>query len=136
MFKGIGNIASLLKEAQNIGPRMEKIAEELKGKSVTGSAGGGMVNVHANGLGHVLKIEIDPLLKDKGDFEMLADLLPAAINDATAKAKQLHMESMQSVAGGFSLPTGLDDAIKQFANNNEPTTQTDNETVTGFETDQ
>ena len=114
MFKGLGNIASLLKEAQNIGPKMEKVTAELKEKRVTGTAGGGMVTVHANGLGHVLKIEVDPVITEKSDIEMLTDLLPAAINDASAKAKQLHVDSMQSVAGGFELPAGLDDALKQF----------------------
>ena len=119
MFKGLGNIASLLKEAQNIGPKMEKVTEELKEKRITATAGGGMVTVHANGLGHVLKIEVDSVLAEKGDVEMVADLLPAAINDVSAKAKQLHVDSMQSIAGGFALPTSLDDALQKLANNSE-----------------
>lgn len=117
MFKGLGNIASLLKEAQNIGPKMEQVTAELKEKRVTSSAGGGMVTVHANGLGHILKIEIDPVLIEKGDVEMVADLLPAAINDVTAKSKQLHVDSMQSIAGGFALPAGLDEVLQKFAGN-------------------
>jgi DNA-binding YbaB/EbfC family protein len=117
MFKGLGNIASLLKEVQNIGPRMEQVTAELKEKRLTGSAGGGMVTVYANGLGHVLKIEVDQVLIEKGDVEMVADLLPAAINDVAAKSKQLHVDSMQSIAGGFSLPTGLDEALQKFAGN-------------------
>ncbi len=119
MFKGLGNIASLLKEAQNIGPRMEQVTAELKEKRLASSAGGGMVTVHANGLGHILKIEIDPLLIEKGDVEMVADLLPAAINDVTSKSKQLHVDSMQSIAGGFSLPAGLDEALQKFANHTD-----------------
>ena len=130
MFKGLGNIASLLKEAQNIGPKMEKVTEELKEKRITATAGGGMVTVHANGLGHVLKIEVDSVLAEKGDVEMVADLLPAAINDVSAKAKQLHVDSMQSIAGGFALPAGLDDALQNLANNSDlfpDDKETDNE---------
>ena len=112
MFKGLGDIASLMKEAKNIGPKMEKVTEELKEKRVVGAAGGEMVKVHANGLGHVLSVEIDPVLQEKNDFEMLADLLPAAINQATAKSKQLHAEAMQDVTGNLSLPGGLGDALK------------------------
>ena len=78
-----------------------------------------MVTVHANGLGHILKIEIDPVLIEKGDVEMVADLLPAAINDVTAKSKQLHVDSMQSIAGGFALPAGLDEALQKFAGNTD-----------------
>ena len=113
MFKGLGSIASLLSQAQTLGPKMEQMASELKSKTVTGSAGGGMVNVTANGLGQVISIEFDPLLVDKGDMEMAKDLLPAAINQALAKSKQLHLESMQGITGGISLP-GLDQALNQL----------------------
>jgi nucleoid-associated protein EbfC len=55
-------------------------------------------------------VRIDPSLVEKRDRELLEDLLPAAINAAQQKAKQLHSQSMQSLAGGFSLP-GLSDAL-------------------------
>ena len=98
MFKGLGNIASLMKSAQTMGPKMQEAMEELKSKQVTGSAGGGMVTVHANGVGAITRIEIDPVLAEKNDLEMVTDLLPAAINDAIAKSKQLHMEAMQGLS--------------------------------------
>ena len=113
MFKGLGNIAQLLNQARNIGGQMEGVTDELKSKTVVGSAGGGMVTVHSNGLGHVLKVEVDDILREKGDIEMITDLLPAAFNDAYAKSKALHMEAMQSMTGGIELPAGLDDAMKQ-----------------------
>lgn len=114
MFKGLGNLASLMKNAQNIGGKMGEISEELKGKRVTGSSGGGMVTVEANGLGHILSVKFDSVLIEKNDTEMMQDLLPGAINEAIAKSKQLHVEAMQSVTGGMSIP-GLDDAIKNFS---------------------
>lgn len=113
MFKGLGNIASLLKNAQNIGGKMTEIAESLKRQRVEGSAGGQMVKVTANGLSQVISIEIDPLIKQTNDWDMLQDLLPAAVNDAMGKAKQLHMEAMKEVTGGFEMP-GLDEAMKKF----------------------
>jgi len=75
-----------------------------------GSAGGGMVEVESNGHGEVLRIKIDPALEDR---EMIESLLPAAVNDASAKAKELHVELMQSVTGDLNLP-GLDDALSQL----------------------
>ena len=114
MFKGLGNIASLLKEAQNIGPKMEQVNNELKEKSVVGTSGGDMVKVHANGLGHVLRIEIDPVIQEGNDFEMLADLLPAAINQAIAKSKQLHVEAMKNVTGNLQLPAGAGRRVKEI----------------------
>lgn len=125
MFKGLGNIASLLNQARHFGGQLEGITGELKSKRVKGSAGGSMVIVHANGMGQVLSIEIDPILKDKGDIEMITDLLPAAINDAFAKSKALHVKAMQEMTGGIELPGGLDETLKQFLGGGLPTDATD-----------
>ena len=65
MFKELGNLASLMKNANQIGGKMGAMSEELKGKRVTGSAGGGMVEVEANGLGQILKVKLDPSLVEK-----------------------------------------------------------------------
>ena len=115
MFKGLGNLASLIKQAQSMGSQMPVKTEELKSKRVTGNAGGGMVSVQADGLGMVLSVTIDDILRDKGDMEMVQDLLPAAINDAMAKAKALHVEMMQEFTGDIPLPAGFDDMLKQMS---------------------
>lgn len=130
MFKGLGNIASLIKQAQNLGPRMEEISAELQAKKVTGSAGGEMVTVHANGLGQILKVEIDPILEKQNDFEMVKDLLPAAINQAIGKSKELHVEAMQSITGGLPMPGGLDGLMNQFTNGGTLPDLEDNEETT------
>lgn len=117
MFKGIGNIASLMKTAQQLGSKVAAVKEDLKSQRVTGAAGGGMVEVQANGLGDVLSVKIDPSLFDSGDREMVEDLIPAAVNQAREKANQLHTEAMQAVGAGLSLP-GLDEALAQLSDNN------------------
>lgn len=127
MFKGLGNIAALMKHAQNIGPQMQGVSEELKNKRVSGTAGGGMVTVHANGLGHVISVEIDETLREKKDVEMLLDLIPAAVNDAVTKSRELHVQSMQSLTDGISLPGGLDDMLKQFTGQYAANPETDSD---------
>ena len=109
MFKGLGNFASVLRQAQEVGSKMQEINEQLKSKRVTGSTGGGMVEVEANGQGEILRLKIDPTL----DREMIEDLVPAAVNQAQAKAKKLHMEAMQNMAGGLNVP-GLSEAMSQI----------------------
>ena len=104
MFKGLGNLGNLMKQAQEMGGKMKQITEELKAKRVVGSAGGGMVEVEANGLGEVQAVRIDSALIEKQDRELLEDLLPAAINAAQEKAKTLHAEQMQTLTGGINLP--------------------------------
>jgi len=89
VFKGLGNlgnVGAILKQAQEMGSRMQAMQEELKIKRATGSAGGGLVEVDVNGLADVLAVRIDPSLVTKGEREMIEDLLPAAFNDAHRKA--------------------------------------------------
>ena len=87
MFKELGNMASMLRQAQQVGGKMQEVAGQLKSKRVTGIAGGGMIEVEANGLGEVLKVKIDPSLR--GDLKMIEDLIPAAMNQVAEKAKEL-----------------------------------------------
>lgn len=111
MFKQLTNMFSLLGQAREMGSRMSEITDELKTKRVVGASGGGMVEVEANGVGEVIDVRIDDTVM--ADKEMLLDLLPAAINQAAAKAKQLHMEAVKSLAPGLDLP-GLDEAMSQI----------------------
>src|SRR5688572_11120765 len=104
----------MLKQAQQMGSRLKSLNEELKTKRATGSSGGGMVEVEANGAGEVLSVRIDPALFAKGDREMIEDLLPAAINQTLEKVKQLHNEAMQSMTAGMDLP-GLTDALSKLS---------------------
>jgi len=116
VFKALGNLANigtLMKQAQEMTGRMQALQEQLKTKRATGAAGGGLVEVDVNGLGEALAVRIDPSLIVKGEREMIEDLLPAAINAAQAKAKQLHAEAMQSLAGDMSIP-GLGEALTQL----------------------
>jgi nucleoid-associated protein EbfC len=96
VFKGITNLAGLLKQAQQVSSR----------------AGGDMVEVEVNGLGQVLRVTLDPALVERKDREMLEDLIPAATNQAIAKAKELHADVIRGVAGGLELP-GLEEAISK-----------------------
>ena len=122
MLKGLGNLANLpglIKQAQEMGSKMQQLSAEMKGKRVTGSAGGGLVEVDANGLGEALAVRIDQSLIDKQDRELLEDLLPTAINAAQQKAKELHAEAVQSLAGGMNIP-GLSDALGGLGNMQPP----------------
>jgi DNA-binding YbaB/EbfC family protein len=113
MFKNLANFASVMRQATQIGGRMQEVQDELREERLTGAAGGGMVEVEANGHGEVLRLSIDPELFQRGDREMIEDLIPAAVNQAQAKAKQLHLEKMQEVTGGLDVP-GLEQALSQF----------------------
>jgi DNA-binding YbaB/EbfC family protein len=113
VFKGLGQLASLMRGASEISNKMEGLTQKLAEQRVVGSAGGDMVRVEMNGLSQVTRVMIDPTLFPNGDREMLENLLPAAINQATTKAKELHVAAMRDLTGGLDLP-GLDKLMSQF----------------------
>lgn len=114
MFKGLTNLSALMRQAQEVGGRLQQLQDQLKLRRVSGSAGAGMVTVEANGLGQVLKITIEPALVERNEREMIEDLLAAAVNDVLAKAKQMHVEAVKELTEGVDLP-GLEGAIERFA---------------------
>ena len=118
MFKGLGNLAnigSLLKQAQQMGGKLQSLTEELKTRRTSGTAGGGMVTVEVNGVGEMLSCRIDPSLVTAGDRELLEDLLPAAVNQALAKSREMHAEAVKSMTQGMEMP-GLGDMLAQMTN--------------------
>ena len=115
MFKGLlANLGALLKQAQQIGGQMGQLTEEMKKRRVTGTAGGGMVEIEVNGLMEVLRCRIDPQLFAQNDRELLEDLVVAAVNQAIAKGKQMHADAMRDLTGGLPLPGGLHEALAKF----------------------
>jgi len=71
---------------------------------VTGTAGGGMVSVTANGGMEIVNVVINPEAIKSGDVDMLQDLVLAASNDALKKARQMMADEMKSVTGGMNIP--------------------------------
>ncbi|QDV50758.1 YbaB/EbfC family nucleoid-associated protein [Gimesia fumaroli] len=113
MFKGLGNIAGMMKQFSEMQGKMQEMQEKLGQLRFEGSAGGGMVNVEANGQQKILNCKIDQTLFDSGDKEMIEDLLIAATNQALDKAREGAAEEMAQITGGMNIP-GLEDALSKF----------------------
>lgn len=114
MFKGLSNLTALIKQAQHISGHMDQITEAMKNRRVAGTSGGGMVDIEVNGLMEVLRCHIDPQLLAQGDRELLEDLVIAAVNQAIAKGKQMHAETMKELTGGIPLPASLQEALEKL----------------------
>ena len=104
MKNPLGNMANLMKQAQAMQAQMAKLQEEAALKTVTGTAGGGMVSVTANGGMEIVSVLINPEAVKGGDVDMLQDLVLAAANDALKKARQMMADQMKSVTGGMNIP--------------------------------
>ena len=86
MFGGKGGMGNIMKQAQEMQERMQKVQEEAAKAEVQGESGAGMVKVTMNGRHDVARVEIDPRLMEE-DKELLEDLLAAAVNDAVRKVE-------------------------------------------------
>ncbi len=93
------NLKKLMKEAQRAQARAAEIQEKLEQTEVVGRAGGGLVEVVANGHGRVRAVKIQPEAVDPDDVEALEDLVLLAIQDAQAKASALAQEEMAGTLG-------------------------------------
>src|SRR5512140_530948 len=100
------DLNALLQQAQAMQEQMKEAQARLAKKEVTGTAGGGMVIVTANGKGEILKVQIDKQAVDPRDVPMLEDLVLAAVNAAIraaqeAAAAESPMAGLASGLGGM-----------------------------------
>ena len=100
-----GNIAQMMQQAQRMQENLKRAQEELAQLEVTGSAGGGMVNVTLTGRMEARKVRIEP--SALADAEMLEDLIAAAINDAVNKANAESEKRMSAATAGMPMPPGM-----------------------------
>ncbi|TKB07157.1 YbaB/EbfC family nucleoid-associated protein [Desulforhopalus sp. IMCC35007] len=98
------DINNIMQQAKSMQEKMAKIQEDLSKKTLTGSAGGGMVEVTVNGQGEVLKVSIEKIVIDPSEAEMLQDLIVAATNDAIRRAKELSQQELGQLTGGLNIP--------------------------------
>lgn len=95
----------MLKQVQQLQAKMAKVQAELAQATVEATAGGGAVKAVVNGEQKLVSIAIDPEAAE--DVEMLQDLVVAAVNEASEKAKELAAQRMQEVTSALGLPPGL-----------------------------
>ena len=101
-----GQLAGLMKQAQQMQETMRKMQEQLATVEIEGQAGAGMVKVVMTCRYDVKRVAIDPsLLAD--DKEMLEDLVAAAVNDAVRRVEATVQEKMAGVTAGLPLPPGM-----------------------------
>ena len=101
------DLMKLMKQAQEVQGRMQKMQEDLQALEVAGQAGAGMVKVTLNGKGDMRAIRIDPTLMKPGEADMLEDLIIAAFQDARVKVDAEMQSKMQEITGGLPLPPGM-----------------------------
>ena len=100
----------LFEKAQEMQSRLADLQRDLATRRYEGAAGGGMVTAVVTGALRVHEVRIEPSLLERGDREMLQDLVAAALNSALANAQSQVQEELQRTSAGMTIPipTGTD----------------------------
>ncbi len=101
------NMQKMMQKAQDMQKKMAALQEELAGVEVSGSAGGGLVQVVMTCKGQMRALTIDPSLIIASEKDMLEDMVKAACNDARAKADQKMAEETQRAMSDMGIPPGM-----------------------------
>lgn len=100
------SLSELMKEAEKMQQRMQEAQKQLAELTVTGKAGGNMVEAEMNGRHEVRHIKIHASLMEEGP-EMIGELVAAAINDAVRKVEKASQQKIGELTAGLNLPTDL-----------------------------
>lgn len=101
------DLMGMMKKAQELQSKMSGVQEELAELEVSGSAGGGMVEVTLSGKGDLKALKIDPSLLGESDATMIEDLMMAAHAEARKNLEQAAAEKMAEVTEGLPIPPGM-----------------------------
>jgi DNA-binding YbaB/EbfC family protein len=96
-----GDMSGLLAQAQAMQQQLLDAQRELAEATVEGSAGGDVVTATVSGAGELLGLVIKPEAVDPEDTETLADLVLAAVRDATGKSQALAAAKLGPLTGGM-----------------------------------
>jgi nucleoid-associated protein EbfC len=103
------DMQQLFQAAQNMQAQLMNAQQELADTEVTGTAGGGAVRAVVSGAGELLDLTIEPSVIDPGDpaetAATVADLVLAAVRDASRAANELQQQQLGALSGGVP---GLD----------------------------
>ena len=98
------DMSEIMRQAQDFQQRLSQVQNELAGKIVTASVGGGMVSVTVNGKNELISIQIDKEVISPEDQSMLQDLIVSAVNEGIKKAQDMAQTEMKKLTGGISRP--------------------------------
>lgn len=98
------NPQEMLRQAQQMKRKLEKIQAEVGAKHFEGSAGGGMVVVTASGKNEIISVKIEKDVVNPDELEMLQDLIVAATNQAIQRATEAMQTALGSLGGLGGIP--------------------------------
>ncbi len=96
-----GDMSGLLAQAQAMQQQFLATQQELAEARIEGTSGGDLVTATITGAGELVGLVIKPEAVDPEDTETLADLVLAAVRDASGKSQALAASKLGPLAGGL-----------------------------------
>ena len=110
MFKGLGGLgdmAKMMKTAQEMQTKMAEMQDQMARTVVTGESGAGLVKARVTAKGEVTGLDIDPSILVPSEKEVIEDLIIAAIKDAQDKGAVRQADEMRKLTEGLGLPPDM-----------------------------
>jgi len=104
MMKDMGG---LMKQAKQMQEQLKKVQKELEKELVTGSSGGGAVEVTMTGSQKCTEVKLDPDKVKDLSSDRLQSLVLQAVNDALERSRKLMAKKMGPISGGLGGLGGL-----------------------------
>jgi DNA-binding YbaB/EbfC family protein len=104
---GLGDMAKLMKQAQEMQGKMADMQDALGNVEVTGESGAGLVKAVATAKGELKSLDIDPSILVASEKEVVEDLILAAVKEALTKGQEANRVEMSKLTEGLNLPPGM-----------------------------
>lgn len=99
-----GGMNNIVRQAQQMQKKIEKVQDEIGDKKIEASTGGGVVTAVVTGNQELVEINIDPEVMDPEDVELLEEMIVGAVNQAMKLADEMMNEEVEKVTGGMNIP--------------------------------
>lgn len=104
---GLGDMAKMMKAAQDMQTKMADMQDDLANLTVVGESGAGLVKATCSARGELKSLDIDPSIFDPNEKEVVEDLILAAIKDAQSRAATKAQEEMGRLTESMGLPKDM-----------------------------
>ena len=104
---GLGDMATMMKAAQDMQAKMAELTEELNRITVTGESGAGLVKATCSAKGELKSLSIDPSIFNAEAKEVVEDLILGAIKDAQRRAADRTKQEQTRMMQDLGLPSDM-----------------------------
>ena len=104
---GLGDMAKMMKSAQEMQTKMAEMQDDLNAITVVGESGAGLVRATATAKGELTALEIDPSIFNPDEKEVVEDLILAAVKEAQTKASDRAKQEMGRLTEAMGLPADM-----------------------------